>query len=335
MKKLIKELTSIIGPSSYEKPVADYIEKKLKVNKKLKIKRDVLGNLIVRKPGKGKKIMLAAHMDEIGFMAKYIDDKGFVRFSIVGGIFPHNIIHNRVTFTSGVEGVIGFETKDYNYKDILPMNKLYIDIGARDKKEAEKMVKIGDLASVKPMFSDMNNRISAKALDDRIGCAILMEIAMSNIKSNNDIYFVFTVQEEVGLRGARTSAFGIDPDLAIAVDITGSGDTPEANLMDVHLGNGPTVKVKDSGIVVKRKVIDYMSSIAEKYKIPYQLEILERGATDAAAINTIKSGVLAGVVSIPTRYGHSQSETIDINDAKNAVKLIKHIVEDNIAKKGF
>ncbi len=334
MKQLIKDLTQIIGPSSYEEPVAKYIVKKIK-NKKLKIYRDTLGNLIVRRPGNGKKIMLAAHMDEIGFMVKHIDKNGFLRFSIVGGIFPHNIINNRVKFVNGTEGVIGFEEKNYNYKEILPINKLFIDIGAKNKEDAMKKVKIGDLASVAPYFSDMGNRISAKALDDRIGCAILMELAQMNIKGDNDIYFVFTVQEEVGVRGARTSAFAIEPDFAIAVDITGNGDTPETNLMEVYLGKGPTIKIKDQGIVVRKKVLDYMVNIANKNKIPYQLEILERGATDAAVIHLTKSGILSGVVSIPTRYAHSQSEVIDLNDAKNAVKLLKYILEDNIAKKGF
>lgn len=334
MKDNIKALTDIIAPSSYESPVADFIKKELK-GRKLEIRTDVLGNLIVRRPGKGKKIMLAAHMDEIGFIVKHIDKNGFLRFTMVGGIYPHNVVNTRVKFVSGIEGVIGIEEKDYKYKDILPLSKMFIDIGAKDKKEAMKKVSIGDLASVKADFSDMGNRIASKALDNRIGCYVLMELAKQKIKGNNDIYFVFTAQEEVGVRGAKTSAFSIDPDFAIAVDVTSTGDTPECNLMDVHLGKGPTVKVKDNGIVVKRKVIDYMVSVAKKMKIPYQLEILEHGATDAMAIHMTKSGILSGVVSIPTRFIHSCSEVIDLDDVKNSIKLIHAILEDDIKKKGF
>ncbi len=334
MKNNIKALTEIIAPSSYEMPVADYLEKQLK-GKGLKISRDVMGNLIARRPGKGRKIMLAAHMDEIGFMVKHIDKNGFLRFTVVGGIYPHNIVNTRVKFVSGIEGVIGIEEKDYKYKDILPVSKMFIDIGAADKKAAEKIISIGDLAAVKDDFSDMGSRIASKALDDRIGCYMLLELAKKKIKGNNDIYYVFTVQEEVGVRGAKTSAFSIDPDLAIAVDVTSTGDTPECELMDVHIGKGPTIKVKDNGLIVKRKVLDYMTNIANKNKIPYQLEILEHGATDAYAIHMTKSGVLTGVVSIPTRYIHSCSELIDLDDVKNGIKLIEKIVEDDIKKKGF
>lgn len=336
MKELIRDLTGITGPSSYEEKVADYIEKYLKKHGKgLKFQRDVLGNLIVRRPGKGKKIMLAAHMDEIGFIVKHIDKNGFLRFAMVGGIFPHNIVNSHVTFTDGTEGVIGIEEKGYNYKDVLPLDKLFIDIGAKDRKEAEKKVKVGSLAGIKHNFVDMGKRISTKALDDRIGCTMMMEVAKQTLKGDNDIYFVFTVQEEVGTRGAKTSAYTINPDLAIAIDVTDTGDTPETNVMEVYLGKGPTIKVKDSGILVRKKVIDYMESIAKKNRIPYQFEILEYGGTDAGPIHMTKSGVLSGVISIPTRYIHSKAEMIDMDDYTNGIKLLKAILEDDISKKGF
>ncbi len=334
MKKTIKALTDIIGPSSGEKPVADYIKAQLK-GKKLEIKTDILGNLIVRRPGKGKKIMLAAHMDEIGFMVKHIDKNGFLRFSMVGGIFPHNIVNTRVKFTSGIEGVIGIEDKGYTYKEILRTPKMFIDIGAKNKKDAMKMVKIGSLASVKPSFSDMGNRLAAKAMDNRAGCAVLLELAKQTIKGKNDIYFVFTVQEEVGVRGAKTSTFAIEPDLGIAVDVTSTGDTPETDIMDVSLGNGPTIKIKDRGIIVNKKVVTFMEQMAAKAKVPYQPEILEWGSTDAGPMHMTKAGILTGAVSIPTRYIHSCSEVLDIDDMNNAVKLIKTIIEEDISKKGF
>ncbi|MFO8062404.1 MAG: M42 family metallopeptidase [bacterium] len=335
MKNTIKEITAITGPSSAEEGVVKYIKKALKGSKHLEVRTDTLGNLIVRKPGKGRKVMLAAHMDEIGFIVKHIDKDGFVRFSVVGGIYPHNIVNNRVVFSNGAEGVIGIEEKDYHYKKILPTSKMFIDIGASSKEEAEKIVSMGDLAVVKHSFSEMGRRMASKAMDDRIGCAMLLELAKDNFKTNNDIYYVFTVQEEVGVRGAKTSAFSIDPDLGIAVDVTATGDTPNCNIMDVHLGKGPTIKVKDNGIVVRRQVIDYMKSIAVKNKIPYQMEILEGGATDAYAIHMTKSGILSGVVSIPTRYIHSKSEVIDMDDVNNGIKLLKAILKDDLKKRGF
>ncbi|HAV92140.1 TPA: aminopeptidase [candidate division WOR-3 bacterium] len=335
MKQLIRALTDIIGPSSYEELVADYIEKILKKNKTLEIRRDAMGNLIARRKGNGKKIMLAAHMDEIGFMVKHIDKNGFLRFAVVGGIFNHNIIENHVKFTNGVEGVIGIEPKSFNWKDVPAAEKMFIDIGAKSRAEAEKLVSIGSLAGMKATFVDMGKRISTKTLDDRIGCAMLMEIAKQDIKGKNDIYFVFTTQEEVGLRGAKTSAFGISPDFAIAIDVTDTGDLPESHIMEVSLGKGPAIKVMDAGMVVRKPVIDFMKETAEKNKIPYQLEILQGGSTDAMAIQTNKDGVLAGVISIPTRYIHSQAEMCDMDDVENGTKLIKEMVEIDLSKRGF
>ncbi|MDD3802841.1 MAG: M42 family metallopeptidase [bacterium] len=335
MKSIIRDLTEIIGPSSYEELVADAIEKMIKKNKNLEIKRDVMGNLIARKRGGGKKIMIAAHMDEIGFMVKHIDKNGFLRFAVVGGIFNHNIIENHVKFTSGVEGVIGVESKTFNWKDIPSADKMFIDIGAKSKAEAEKLVSIGSLAGMKATFVDMGKRISTKTLDDRVGCAMLVKLALSEIKSNNDVYFVFTTQEEVGLRGAKTSAFGISPDFAVAIDVTDTGDTPESHVMEVSLGKGPAIKVMDSGMVVRKPVIDFMKETAEKNKIPYQLEILTAGSTDAMVMQTNKDGVLAGVISVPTRYIHSQAETCDMDDVENGVKLLKAMIETDLSKKGF
>ena len=335
MKQLIRALTEIIGPSSHEELVADYIEKALKKNKKLEIKRDVMGNLIARRKGSGKKIMLAAHMDEIGFMVKHVDKNGYLRFAVVGGIFNHNIIENHVKFTNNVEGVIGIEPKSFNWKEIPSGEKMFIDIGAKSKAEAEKLVSIGSLAGMKATFVDKGKRISTKTLDDRIGCAMLIELALQEIKGNNDIYFVFTTQEEVGLRGAKTSAFGISPDFAVAIDVTDTGDVPESHIMEVSLGKGPAIKVMDSGMVVRKPVIDFMKETAEKNKIPYQLEILTAGSTDAMAIQTNRDGVLAGVVSIPTRYIHSQAEMCDMDDVENGIKLIKAMIETDLKKKGF
>jgi len=328
MKDIIKKLTEVYGPSGDEEKVRNIIKKEVKPYAD-EVKVDTLGNLIVRKKGNGKKILFAAHMDEIGFIVSYIDKKGFLRFSPVGGIFPVNILHQRVQFKSGLVGVIG-EEKRKSMKDPLELDKMYIDIGAESKEKAEKKIRIGDMAVFKREFEDIGNRVVAKSLDDRIACAVLIETLKTLKKKNNDLFFVFTVQEEVGLRGARTSAFGISPDYAIAVDVTDTGDTPEAERISLTLGKGAAIKVKDWGMITSREVRDRLINLAEKKKIPYQLEIIEGGTTDAMVIEVTKSGVPTGAVSIPTRYIHSPSEMADMRDVEASVKLLKTFAEEGM-----
>lgn len=288
------------------------------------IYKDVLGNLVVHKKGDGKKVMFAAHMDEIGIMVTYIDDLGFLRFGMVGGVDKYNCLYQRVKFKNGVVGVVGYEEKVKEIKDIKVSN-LYIDIGAKSKEEAEKLVKIGDTATFIGDLVTQGERIIAHALDNRLGVYVLIE-AIKRIKNNkNDLYFVFTVQEEVGLRGAKTSAFSIDPDYAIAVDVTDTGDTPESNLMAVTLGGGAAIKIKDSSVLCNKDVKDALVECAQTNDIKYQFEVLEAGGTDAGAIHLTKSGIKTGAVSIPVRYIHTPCELADINDVENAIRLIVNI----------
>lgn len=327
--ELIKNLTEIYGPSGREEKIRFLIKSEVKKFCK-DIKTDVLGNLIAHIPPRNKKntkkLMFCAHMDEIGLIIKHIDNKGFLRFASVGGIFPEKILHHRVIFENGTIGVIGVETKPETPKPP-GLDNFYIDIGARDKKEAEKLIKIGDIASFYQETEIINNKIISKALDDRIGCYCLIQ-TMSKIKNNkHDLYFVFSTQEEVGLRGARTSAFGINPDYAIAVDVTGTGDTPESPRMAVEIGKGVAIKVMDSAFITNPFIKDKLVSYARRFKIPYQLEILERGTTDAAIIQVIREGVLSGVLSIPTRYIHSPNELCDINDVNATINLLAYCAE--------
>ncbi|MEO0122769.1 MAG: M42 family metallopeptidase [candidate division WOR-3 bacterium] len=322
--ELIKNLTEIYGPSGREEKIRFLIRTEIKKYCN-DIKTDALGNLIAQIPAKNKKntkkLMFCAHMDEIGMIVKHIDNKGFLRFASVGGIFPEKIMHHRVLFENGVIGVIGVETKPETPKPP-GIDNYYIDIGVSDKKEAEKLIKIGDIASFYQETVIMNNKIVSKALDDRIGCYCLIE-AMKKIKNNKmELYFVFSTQEEVGLRGARTSAYGINPDYAIAVDVTATGDTPESSRMAVEMGNGVAIKVMDSAFIAHPFIKDKLISYARRLKIPHQLEILERGTTDAAMIQVIREGVQSGVLSIPTRYIHSPNEVCDINDVNATVALL-------------
>ena len=320
MKQLIEKIISTPGPSGYEKQIRDVIRAEVK-NDADEISVDALGNLIVKKGQKtenGKRIMVAAHMDEIGIMATHIDENGFIRFSNIGGVFPRYVPGGRVRFLDGTIGVVGTEIVKDPY--IVPtLDKMFIDVGAKSKKDCH--IKIGDVAAFERPFTDMGDRLVSKAMDDRISVVIMIEALRQIKKTPHEIYFVFTTQEEVGVRGAATSAYAIDPDIGFAIDVTRTGDTPKGVTMDVSLGMGPAIKVKDSGAISDPRVVDWMIKTAEKAKIPYQLEILERGGTDARSIQLTRAGVPAGCISIPCRYVHSPSEMVDLADVTNAVKL--------------
>ncbi|NLJ41737.1 MAG: M42 family metallopeptidase [Clostridiales bacterium] len=330
MRELLQKLAGVYGPSGNEEPIRDAIQKEIEDHVD-EFYTDVMGNLIAVKKGKGggKRVLLAAHMDQIGLMVTHIDDKGFLRFAALGGISVANSICRRVIFRNGITGVIGYETEVESWKDIT-LAKMYIDIGASGKEEAESQIKIGDVAVYHSPFSANNDKYMGGAMDDRAGCALLVETIKSLESTPNDLYFVFTTQEEVGLRGAKTSAYALEPDLGISVDVTITGDTPKAKPMAVSLGEGPAIKIKDASILAHPKVKELMVGTAKKHGIPYQLEILEFGGTDSGAIHLSRGGVPSGVLSIPCRYVHSDSETIDANDLKNGVKLLVKILEGEI-----
>jgi len=333
--ELIKKLCDIYGPAGREDSVRKVIESEIRKFCK-DVQVDRLGNLIAHKPPvhaqakkSAEKIMFCAHMDEIGLIITHIDKNGFLRFTNVGGIYPERVPHQRVIFENGKVGVIGVETKTETPKPP-SLNNMFIDIGAKDREAAQALVRIGDIAAFYQQAMFINKRLSAKALDDRIGCYCLIE-AIKKLRDNkDDLYFVFSVQEEVGLRGAGTGAYAIAPKYAIAVDVTTTGDTPESFRMDVGLGKGVAIKIKDSAFISNPWIKDKLIAYAEKIGIPYQLEILEKGTTDAAIIQIIKEGVLSGVLSIPTRYVHSVNEVCDLDDVEGAVALLVYLCEKGI-----
>lgn len=322
MKELIKRLTEAYGPSGHEHTIRQVIQNEIK-NVADEVRVDALGNLIARRKGAGplprKKVMLAAHMDEIGVIVTHVDEKGFVRFAPLGGVNPLTLFGQRCIFENGAVGVFGRERKESKTTEV-KMDQLFMDVGAKDT--ASSPVQVGDAAGFWRDFVDLGDRVIAKAMDDRIGCAVLIETMRDLRKSPHDIFFVFTVQEEVGVRGAITSAFGIQPDVAIAIDVTDVGDTPESNTMAVGLGNGPAIKVKDTGMLAHPAIKNLLVQSAHEAKISYQLEVLTGGTTDAMAMQVSREGVPAGVVSIPARYVHTPSEMVDFNDVQNAVRLL-------------
>lgn len=321
MKPLIQKLTETFSPSGYETIIREIIRDEVKPFAD-EIRVDALGNLIVRKGSKGKngkRIMLAAHMDEIGLMTTHVDENGFVRFTSIGGIRPAALTGSRVRFVDGAPGTINSD-RITDLAKAPTLDQCFIDVGATSKKDCP--VKVGDVCAFERPFLDMGKRMVAKSMDDRIGCTVLIETLRSLKTSPHEIHFVFTTQEEVGTRGATPSAFGIDPDIGLAVDVTLTGDTPKSKPMSVSLGKGPAVKVKDTGMLADPRIVEWMCATAEKAKIPYQREVLEGGSTDARAIQLTRSGVPAGCLSIPCRYVHTPSEMVDYSDVQNSVKLL-------------
>jgi len=322
MKKLIKKLVETYGPSGREERIREVIKGEIE-GLADEVRVDAMGNLIALKRGSGEglKVMLAAHMDEIGIIVTHVDEKGFLRFAPVGGVNPLVLLGGRVVFADGTVGTFGLEKREPEEEKKVPeLDKLYLDVGAKGKESVP--VNVGDIACFQRPFAAQGDRLMAKGFDDRIGCAVLIQVMRDLGASPHDVYFVFSVQEELGLRGAVTSAYGIQPDLGISVDVTATGDTPEARAMAVSLGEGPAIKVKDGGMLAHPKVKDLLIKTAEELGIPYQLEVLNGGTTDAMAIQVSREGVPAGCLSIPCRYVHTPSEMVDHNDVLNAVKLL-------------
>lgn len=323
MKPLLKTLTEIPAPSSREDELRALVQKIVKPYAD-EIRVDALGNLIVRKgqaSSKGKRVLLAAHLDEIGLIVSHVDANGFARFSAVGGFHPHRLVGARVKFLNGVRGVIGLEHPSHLNDRQPSMDKFFVDTGVTSAKDAQ--VKVGDAAVFDSGFIEMGNRLASKAFDDRVGVAILIE-TLSTLKSSpHEIYFVFTVQEEVGVRGAGPAAYGLEPEIGLSIDVTSANDQPQGSERNpIKLGGGPAIKVKDSLMVADPFLVEGLTRIAEKNRIPVQREVAEGISTDARAIQITGMGARAGGICIPVRNLHSPSEMIDMNDVNNALKLL-------------
>lgn len=333
MKALIQKLVKTPGTSGYESLIRDVIRSEVEALVD-HVRVDNLGNLIARKGVQtpdGIKVMLSAHIDEIGVMVTHIDENGFARFIPIGAVRPHTCPGGRVQFLNGANGVIGIERLNNPLK-APAFDEMYIDLGVTNHTECP--VRVGDVATFDRPFLDMGNRLVSKAMDDRIGVAVLIgtlrQLNEQEIISPHQIDFVFSVQEEVGVRGATTAAFGVEPDLGLAVDVTGSGDTPKGLRMDVALGKGPAIKMRDQKMLADPRVVKWMVSTAEMAGIPYQLEVLVRGSTDARAIQLSRAGVFAGCLSIPYRYVHSPSEMVDYDDVQNSIRLMVELLRHSI-----
>ncbi|HPJ64752.1 MAG TPA: M42 family metallopeptidase [Flexilinea sp.] len=328
MKNLLEKLTQTTGVSGYENEIREVIRKEIEPFAD-DIQIDVMGNLIARKGIKksgGKRIMISSHMDEIGLMASHINDKGFVYVATIGGVNPLTCFSARVKFLNGTEGVVYAETQKMD--KVPTVDQLFVDVGADSAETCP--VKVGDEAVFVRSFLDMGNRVVSKAIDDRIGCLVAIETIKALKDSPNELFFVFSTQEEVGLRGAKTSAFSINPEMGIAVDVTLAADVPHCEPGNPVLGKGPCIKVRDGSLIAHPKVIDAMKKAADRTGIEVQMEVLSHSGTDAGAIQLVRSGVPAGCLSIACRYVHSPSEMVDINDVSESVRLLVDLLSNPV-----
>ncbi len=326
MLNLMKTLTAVRGISGREKAVSD---KLLTVMAPLtdKCRNDTMGSLIAYKKGTApdgerRKIMLCAHMDEIGFLVTYIEDNGCIRVNAIGGINYVAAAYSQVVFGNGVKGILVPETGTAPAD--LKQEKMYVDIGAKDKKEAERRVQIGEFCALEGGLTRLcGRRVAGRPLDDRIGCAILVKIAerLKEAPVADDVYFVFSVQEEVGIRGSKTATFGITPDIGIAYDVTGTGDSLGAKPMACSVGGGAAIKLKDSSVICDYELAQELAQVAKDNDIKHQFEILAAGGTDTASMQMTGAGARVAALSIPTRYIHSGVEMLDLLDAEACVAL--------------
>lgn len=316
MNKLLKQLVAPVSPSGCEGAVSAVLAELAKPYGE--VTSDLLGNLVVHKPGNGKRVMLAAHMDSIGVIVTYIDDKGFARFGKVGGMKLVSMVGQRVRFESGVLGVIcaenGVEPKDLDEK------KLYIDTFG-------EKVAIGDVAALvnEPVF--VGDKVISPALDNRLGCAVCLRALELLGPTDNDVFCVFTVQEEVGRRGARPAAYTITPDLGIAVDICSVFDYPGGKKSDsLTLTGGPIIKYMDQRVICSRSVIALLEDTAKELDIPFQRCVTRQGGTDASMIINSRGGVPTGSLNVPIRYTHTANETADLTVAEQCAKLLAAVI---------
>ncbi|NLG24922.1 MAG: M42 family metallopeptidase [Clostridiales bacterium] len=328
MKETLKTLCAAYGASGNENGVALVIRDMIAPYVD-EIREDALGNLIAVRRGAGKRVMLAAHMDQIGFVVTDIEKEGFLRVHNVGGIRKLSSVNRRVVFESGLSGALSVEEKDHDPADAT-MLKLFIDIGATSREQAETMVRRGDMAVYSPDIFEMGDFLSGPAMDNRAGCALLVEALKALSGRRNEVVAVFTTQEEVGLRGARAAAWGIEPDVGIALDVTGCGDTPNANRLAIAAGDGIAIKVMDMSLICTPAVVAALERAAERAGAKYQREVLTFGGTDAGAIQQSRGGVPAGLLSIPCRYVHSAVETVNLSDMREGVKLLVSYLENDV-----
>ncbi len=318
--KTLQMLNSCHGPAGDESAVAAVIRDMATLYAD-ECLTDPLGNLIVHKRGNGPKIMFAAHMDSIGMIVTHIEDNGFLRIGMVGGLNLTAMLHVPVRFKNGTRGLIGADQNTDSKK--LNIEDMFIDIGAQSREEAEKQIRVGDTAVFDTPTFSAGERMISPYMDNRISCVVLLGALAQLKETDNDLYFVFTTQEEVGLRGAKPAAYSIDPEYAVVVDVTISDDVPGAkhNGSSV-LGKGAAIKVMDSSVICHPQMVKKLTDIAQENAITYQNDVIRAGGTDAGSIHVSRTGVYTGGVSIPCRYIHAPTEMVETSDVDACIQLV-------------
>ena len=330
MMKTLAELTGAFGPTGCEYEISQVIEGLARPYVD-EISRDVMGNLICRKKGSGPKVMFSAHMDSIGLVATHIDEKGFVHVGAIGGISPARVRFTQVRFQNGTKGLVCADAGAA--PDKLAMSDLRIDVGAADGEEAKKLVQVGDIAVYDAAARTAVGRVISPYLDDRIGCLVLLMMMEQMGKTENDLYFVFSTQEEVGCRGAKTAAWAIDPDYGIAVDVCSTDDMPGSKQEVTALcGKGAAVNVMDRSVICHPKMVDKLLTLAQEKGIPAQKSVSRAGGTDAGPIHQTRAGVYTGGISIPCRYVHTPTELVDLGDVRACADLAAAFAESTLKK---
>ena len=322
MREILKTLLQPVGPSGHEGPVADAIRTMIEgcVDE---IRTDAMGNLIAVKQGRGespRRVMLSAHMDHIGYVVTAIEEEGFLRVTNVGGVSLDQSLTRHVLFPNGTHGVVVSEP----VQGERAMKHLFVDIGAASKEEAEKRVRPGDMCVYAPDWFELGeHRAASPAMDDRAACAMLVKLLQTMDAPEDTVYSVFSAQEEVGCRGAKTASFALEPDIGIALDVTCWGDTPETKIPDIKLGGGIAVKFMDRASISHPGLRDELLGAAEREGIPAQREVLPSGGTDAGAMQLSRGGIPVCTLSVPCRYVHSACEVVDLRDMEAGVKLLR------------
>lgn len=332
MQELAKKLAEAFGVSGFEEEIRAVLRAEIAALVD-EVRVDVLGNLIAYRKGTGggRRVMLAAHMDQIGLMVTHVDEQGFMRFAPVGGIYRGACWGAQVRFADGTVGTVGVDGRAEPNKTLPEFNEMFIDVGATSRAEVNQ--RVGDVAVFWPGFVSQGDAWFSPNMDDRIGCVVLVQLLreLRGVTIPHDLYVVFTTQEEVGTRGAQTSAYAVDPEIAIALDVTLTGDLPRTRrAMDVHLGRGVAIKVQDSGMISHNGLNRLLIAQAEALGIPYQLEVLVGGTTDAYAMQVTRAGVPATALSVPSRHVHTPSQIVDARDVRGAVDLLAALLKGPI-----
>lgn len=323
--QILQTLIPAYGPSGDEadvrQKITDFVQPYVD-----EITTDVMGNLIAHKKGSGAKVMLCAHMDTVGFIVTHIEQDGFLRVGRLGGVIPKEAAFAPVRFKNGTCGV--FLPGGNAEFDNLTIDNCFIDIGAKTTREAQALVKVGDTAVYDGNCRIQGSRIFSPYLDNRISCAVLLKTIEGFAESPNDLYFVFSTQEELGMRGAKSAAFGIAPDVALVVDVTGAYNFPgAAKKGSAQLGKGAAIKVMDTSVICHPDLVTKLTQLAQENDIPAQQDVLTKGGTDGGPISQSGLGVKTGGVSIPCQHIHAPTEIIDLSDADACVRLITAFVK--------